>query len=680
MFPNDISLHQPRIETPSTCLRDLKSKDEPISSSGKIQQTLSTLSIYAGEKYHTTNWRISLVKHLTSFLHIVARFPRVRQDYIENVISPALQEEHRAELDAYLRISDEPNDGLKRWLFLLPMLVCLLHSLKGVWFVYMRFSLFDPAHFEANLERVDVKLIDSENGVNATVVHMTQFACIITNCTRLSLDNTTFAKDLTKLPIVSICNPRSVYLYGSVYELGDTSCLLAIIDTFAVILLALGPVIYSSSGRIDHILEFIMFIQSPNVSLQLMLRRATNHLGTIKDSHLNYRSKFGYKTNNYKSSANQRRPVRRRQLSAEQMACDSIPAIRSTAFHSRFVLYSWTSFYLGFAIEMSAWFVIIVHIYRRNRQATRLITRMAAQVRLDGCSIWHKSQPMGLGALVELDEQESSAIEFLGEVYQISMLLAAHICTTALIITGFTFYGMLIRETHHWLDELCCRMSLVADLMQVRRGSGKVAASQRTSICKEVAPGDRCRASSVISISSPPMSCGPPDKGVKVTSGHLRSIYMQSVGLVSDRDQVLFSSREPLLDVANLRRNGTRETYINLIHELEANVAQCDLEDLITSLYLNMRLFVEYVDCSGNFVGALVLFGYLFNYGAVVICVWYVKRVPTFYEEPMAIIAAALLAGNLMNTVASALHAKVSLERVCVCVCVVKVVPYERAH
>lgn len=89
--------------------------------------------------------------------------------------------------------------------------------------------------------------------------------------------------------------------------------------------------------------------------------------------------------------------------------------------------------------------------------------------------------------------------------------------------------------------------------------------------------------------------------------------------------------------MANLRQNNARETYKLLVEHFAAISAQPDLEDLITCLYVEMRLFVEYIRCVSKGVAFMAIFGYSYNYGIVAIGVWYVKLVPTFHDQPIVL-------------------------------------------
>lgn len=60
-------------------------------------------------------------------------------------------------------------------------------------------------------------------------------------------------------------------------------------------------------------------------------------------------------------------------------------------------------------------------------------------------------------------------------------------------------------------------------------------------------------------------------------------------------------------------------------------------------------------------VAASAIFGYSYNNGVVVIGLWYVKHVPTFYNEPIVLIALGLLIANVSTLIASSFYAKVSV-------------------
>lgn len=113
------------------------------------------------------------------------------------------------------------------------------------------------------------------------------FACLTTNCTRLSHDSTSLAKELTNLPIFSICNPNLRWLYNPIADSKAIGLMyLGCYAYFAAIVCIFAPIYNSLTIKSSPPLEFVF---CPNVTINSIKCRLKELIQELKQSNDNHR-------------------------------------------------------------------------------------------------------------------------------------------------------------------------------------------------------------------------------------------------------------------------------------------------------------------------------------------------------------------------------------------------------
>ena len=170
-------------------------------------------------------WYFKFCRLVKLALFFNAGYPCLKHSEImQKVAIPSTSEE---ELNEYLEISSK-NLGAKSIVFIL---FYFAYFIKCFVIAYYSLSWFDHKNLDKNIEYV-------ENSND----HLSKVTCLTTNCTRLSQTNRgTLAEDMSKLPVVALCNPVLSSFYCPIQHMDSYGLL--IYTTFGLCVLFLGAIL-----------------------------------------------------------------------------------------------------------------------------------------------------------------------------------------------------------------------------------------------------------------------------------------------------------------------------------------------------------------------------------------------------------------------------------------------------
>lgn len=162
----------------------------------------------------------------------------------------------------------------------------LVHLAKDMIIQFIDYGLIDRKNLQSNI-------VQFYQAGNPDASHryslLTKFSCLVTNCTRLSLENTLLL-DMSKLPFFKLCEPNLSRYYGSANIIDPIALL-----TFTVI--ALGAVsagvflpLWNLIAPLPHYV--FMFILAPTVVTNALKAHLSILLDDLNQSWYNYATDY----------------------------------------------------------------------------------------------------------------------------------------------------------------------------------------------------------------------------------------------------------------------------------------------------------------------------------------------------------------------------------------------------
>ena len=628
------------------------------------------------------------------FLFLNARYPTYTPRFIERNLTERLAIEP-ADLQTFQANCSTRGHRARNVL----IAAYTLYALKTFYAAWECYELMDPNQLESGLGQA-----------NESSAAIKNFACLATNCSRLSTDGK-LASDLTRLPLFGLCFPRLNSIYNPISSLDSLSILVYSFMAFGTLLLGAFIPLLQNFFRTGN--ELFMFDVAPGATTELMRERARGLLWDLSVSmdnfllgvvafnrrrraillsltgdaerDLSYRSGYQRPANKssepvgirYRASRSTNRVSYAGQQSAngaerglDLAANDCLPAVRSDWWRQQIVCVFFRTTIFSMAGFFSGCVLIFTYLNVRVARKRGLLAVFAQTMAADNCSIWimrpgTSGDPYApAGDPIHLDLVDLSWGWYaILETIWVNLLPGS---STAIL---FACYDRFIGEAACWLSEL--KLHLIGSMAKldyerlVRQRFPSLAeqldqltwSAQLTShksLKRRFMEETRTLSNLFVSrIDTSPL--GPPGERCRP---HIDLINASSVDKIRARilaAELLWgahrgSQSEP--DCGD--RSGSRSNKeFSLRGHLEARY------EALEAVYVNFRLYVDYIHSYSPDLTLIMINTYIFNYGLVFIAVFLHRHFEDFKTEPLFVVASGWTVANFLILLASNLTAKV---------------------
>jgi len=563
-------------------------------------------------------------------LFFTVRHPRIKKiDFHTKYDLPSNPPEEVAEFKAMT--------DAKVPLVLLLSLSYTIFFLKSLLVPIITLSFFNHRNPEESLELLD-------NGLY-------KFACILTNCTRLS-QSENLAEDLSRLPMLGICKPRMNKYYPPAINLGGFGLLIFSVGGSAMFmmggLLPLREILRPTEN------DALMFIAAPVITIKSFRERVERILTDLSVSYVNYRASIagqriedqGKKSVESSKFFSLRQPLFndpkfsstirdihfgfRTASEHDKYVSDCLPLIRSHWWHSHISrVFCITFAFILLGEAMIGTFIVGFENDQLSAKGEQLESYWKVMLETN-CAMW---------VLGTSDTRlDLKRIEFRWTIHAICEL--AFFYAMPLISVGalLACYYVISCELNFWSAELHTKIHLAVEYVRIQslvlsNTNGNEHKNRttkddetRTRFCMEQLKQELVDRTDFCVIL---LQCRPIRRDDRLINSKLDS---------------KIAYQELVVDL--LSDDGTR--LYNSHHEL------------LEKIYVNLRLFIELVHRDAPFIATLIIVSYSLCFGTVIVAIWYNHHLRGFVTYPMVLLVFAMVVSTVLITLASNFHANVS--------------------
>lgn len=682
---------------------------------------------------------------------LLSRLPSFKEEYIEKLASDELDESSPSYVGTRRRFAPTLGGARKeidqfkhnsvnnaRLLSLFLIILYLSHLVKDMLVQMVDYNLVNRRNLESNLVRtiqahnvgpslssanpsshsatkqIPEPLSVSEASPNSSsLVVVSQFSCLATNCTRLSADDTPLLLDLSKLPYFKLCTPNLSKYYNYINIVDPLALLTFTSIAFGVVLLATMLPVWHLLAPFPHLT--LMFVIAPKAvtnALHVHLRHLLDDLNgswanfvlnTSSNSSMgiiNTPSSSTYvdrllgtccaqrRLDNYKEEfirrcsllmdqklalneltatkngngndddvANQqlrnKAPQGRRRVRLEQGYLDDcLPAIRTEWWRTLLSRMYVNSFLLNAFVIFTTFFGVLHFLVHRAEKMQDLYKSFANQVDHMGCKLWLAAtrgyKPQAVGSddydrdrLIVVDLHHLLNADY--SVVDVVDRVASNLIVFTIVMI-FTYYWIEQMELWCWLYEVrnsCqCMVKLLHNIDERHNVNfGHNFSNDGPKLIKRI----------------PELDC----------DDNLNDESLSSISIKITRNKFMQASNLGLLFTSNL----SHETQLEITDTIESLVDESaeNVDDMIKfqyetleKCYLNLRLFLIYINEQNQILSVVAAISYPLNYGMAIICITHVRQTNSFGVEPVILMAAGMLIANFLILIPSSFNAKVS--------------------
>lgn len=617
------------------------------------------------------NFYLKACRFTKWWLFITTRFPIFERELVEqNLDHKALSFNNQLEEFTH---NSAINGRLRAALMIL---LYSLYSVKNSIIILKTFDYYDHSNPENSIE-----LVSSKNG-QVTI----QFACFTTNCTRLSR-HSTLAHDLSELHVFGLCNPNLDILLTPVSKLNAFGMFVTSLSTFGVILLGAWPLAQQFLFEASN--ETIMSIVAPDVTKGLMRSRARTILTDLFISfhHFAFETRRNWSTvanndsggrwhDNVRTVLEQgrhratprhelanwvvdlraRKPSRSRAKTlelVERMTDGCLPIVRSDWWQVRIAQMFCYTLLITISGVLLLGGIILNYIILKIRTKTDAYREFSNEMSQHGCSIWRTQA--GPSSSIQLERVSFHWQPF--QVVEICLIVLVPVVNGLVLLS---YYYMAVCEALCWLTEL--KEYLIGSLAFVEFHS--ISQNKDTNLFKLSELRRKFIESTEFKFI---LFYHESDHNPLIKLIHSK---FQHKNGSSQRGELLpklsISSGSNCSKADENDNYGKWKQFYNHPNELEESYCESNVENL-EKVYVNFRLFVGHVrDCTPG-IAVLIAITYLLNYGSLLICIVFSRRVKNFTIEPIIVIIFAFLFSNFLILLGSNFHANVSRRQLTVC-------------
>lgn len=323
---------------------------------------------------------------------------------------------------------------------------------------------------------------------SSSIGKISQFTCLITNCTQL-MKNTTLGESFSKLPIFSLCHPNASKTFTPIKDIDSPGLLISSISSFGIFLLgSLFPLVQTFFPVSDTL---IMFVVAPRLTTDLVQQRAKLILLELSDSYKNFYpliEEVQQSRGHFQSSVKYNKTLIKPRVYAESIRRrlnnflhDCIPAVRTQWWRLQLAKSITILFIVIFPVGCALGFWFFYFIYVNILRKEELFVDISEQVSGSRCAIWSIldqdltnsstnsnqcpfGEPKSQEQLVRLDQMNlrwswllliQTATIHTTPTWSMAMLLAYYLATNC--------------ELTCWLSELSQQMRLASNLSKLQR-------------------------------------------------------------------------------------------------------------------------------------------------------------------------------------------------------------------
>lgn len=567
-----------------------------------------------------------------------------------------------------------------RYCSIFLIVLYLAHLVKDMLVQMIDYQLVDRRNLESNLVQSIEVLPDNDDRVNRNIsqVIISKFACLATNCSRLSEEGPLLI-DLSRLPFFKLCAPNLSKNYDSVNIVDPVALLTFTTAAFAVVLIGTMLPIGNLSTPFAHFT--LMFILAPTMvtnALQEHLRillddlnaswrnfnlnnspltsvitssnTLANRLGTCcAQRFYDGKSRFcgcseelrqieSVSSNGPMSLAKKKTSFRRRRLEQEYLD-DCLPAVRTSWWLTLLSRTYLISFIISASAVFAAFASFLLFMDNRADRMKKVYRNFALEMDHLGCKLWLTSAEMDsitgelIGPTIDLSDLSTDW----SLIVELDRVTSYVIVLSVVVLLSYYWIGQM--ELQCWLYEVRNSCQYLIKLLHNIDEKYNVNFGQNfpqdikfiRRIPEENKDSHRSMSSLCINI--------------------MRNRYMQASNL-----SIYFSSNmnpEVQLEITN--------TVESLVDELS------DIDDIIKfqyeileKYYLSIRLFLIYIDEQKQILSVVAAISYPLNYGMAIICITHAKQTNSFGIEPIILMTVGMLIANVLILIPSSFNAKVS--------------------
>lgn len=523
------------------------------------------------------------------------------------------------------------------------VLVCLylFHLAKDVCIQAFDYNHVDRRNLRSNL--VAVRYNNSNN-----VLY--KFACLSTNCTRLSPDNVLYY-DMSRLPLFKLCAPYLSKYYGSINLVDPVTQSTYTTVVFGVVLIGTVLPIWNFIRPFQH--SLLMFMVAPITTTNTLQSQLKNLLADLNDSWCNFmqdttsmrrleptperadyidcypsRHDRGSKSSflSGSSSTHLYNPTSIRNKVLQDYLDECLPAIRTDWWR----LMATRSLILvsigSISLTLSAYHFVLAFVEHRADRMRILYREFAREMGRTGCKLWSQYEP-------------KVAIDLANQGNQWSVLteldrLLAYVLVFALSML-LTYFWLNQMELQCWLHEILDSCGLSVRLLYVidEKYSVNLRRHFAKDLCIKRIPEEYFQ-------ESPSSAC------INI----IRKEFMRS-----NRFDFYHKSDHS----AESKALGTIEYLIADHHDID-DIVRFEYE-ILEKYYLSTRLFFFYMKEQKKILAVVIVASYSLNYGLAFICIYNSTQTNNFGFESFMLILVGMVIANVLIIIPSNFNAKVSI-------------------